>query len=329
MSAEAITKTPEPRRLAELQGNISSPGSPNSSEIEEAPSPSTNIAGGQMCSIIEESDIEDMSSSSISLENTLEQPVVVYSKTLSESMGLENTEGKCVKGYSKKPSSLSSESMELENTQETCVKDYSHKTTSLSLHDVQLYSPPTSPRSSKNDCTCEIQSISICDPLDNPTAKTQLENTSLRSNENLRKMNGRQHALELDSQEPFIQQVRTAPRRSSPVHSAVPCTSLNMVTSITPRRSHMNFKNFNCNLNQPTNTSTPRERQDALVVNCPEVSQKGKVKRATTMEDSSLFQQSSSDSTRTVRLSRSCRPKSLKEPKLNRKMRNESSTKPK
>lgn len=259
-----------------------------------------------MCSIIEECDIEDiMSSSSISSENTLEQPVEVYSKTLSESIGLENTKGKCVIGYSK-------------------------ETTSVPFHDVQLYSPPTSPRPNNNDWTCEIQSFSINAPHDKPPALAALENKSPQRTENLKKlMNCGQCSLELDSQEPIIYEVRAAPRRNSPVDSAVPCTSLNMVTNITPRRSHMNFINFNCNLNQSTNASTPRERQEALAVNFPEVSAKGKVTRTTTIEDSSLLQRSSSDSTRTSRLSRSCRPKSLKEPSINRKMRNENSSKPK
>lgn len=199
-----------------------------------------------------------------------------------------------------------SESTELENVQR---QSHSRKGSVFPIHTIQLYSPAKSPRSSKNDSPYEIQLSSRGGLRNCPSEKGALEHTSPLIH---RLTNCGQYSLESDNQEPIIHPVRTAPLMTSAVHLAVPCTSIHMDanhTNLTPRKSLVNFKKFNHNLMQPNNTSTPREAQ-----------------RGTTTMDY-VSQQSSSDFTTSGRPTRSCRPKSLKEASIKKKLRNENSVK--
>ncbi|KAH8354898.1 hypothetical protein KR093_000747, partial [Drosophila rubida] len=129
--------------------------------------------------------------------------------------------------------------------------------------------------------------------------------------------NNLEHSIEL---------VRHAPYNKSPIQLTVAHTSVH-VDNLTPRRSQLSFSTFNPNVCQNGGCSTPVLEQHTPSGRVGAIAKlkPKKTKSTTYFQDSG--EPSNSEVTISGRPSRSCRPKSLKEPSIRVKIRNETSAK--
>ncbi|XP_030556166.1 shugoshin-like isoform X1 [Drosophila novamexicana] len=284
-----VRKTPEPRHLVELQGNMDSPdcqeAGPSPDQLLVSPTPVAD-----MYSIIEESDSED--------------------NTLSSSLKLHE------------PQKLraSSSSMELSPLP---LRDLTNKTDSV-IPNLKITKSHCVAASTQDETENTMKDPSIehgkCDFQQSYLAASQRITAAHCRSSRVHKIDTKS-----DSLEPSIEHVRLAAQTSSSMHVIIQCPSPNAGPALTPRRSQLNFSNFNGIANRPGDSSTPRREQETLTTNWKSASKTEKPKR--TNSANSLADQSRTDCSMSSRPSRSCRPKSLKEPKLNSKMRNETLTK--
>ncbi|EDW61100.1 shugoshin [Drosophila virilis] len=284
-------KTPEPRHLVELQGNMDSPefleaGTSVAASPDKLVVSPTPVA--DMYSIIEESDSED---------NTLS-----LSPKLHETQKLR----------------ASSSSMEISPLP---LRDLTNKTDSL-IPSLKITKAHCVAPSTQDETENTMKDPSIehakCD-----FQQSYLTDSQRITSAHCRSSRVHKNDTKSDSLEPSIEHVRLAAQTSSSMHVIIQCPSPNAGPALTPRRSQLNFSNFNGISNRPGDSSTPRREQETT--NWIPASAKAKPKR--TNSTNSRADQSSTDCSLSGRPSRSCRPKSLKEPKLNSKMRNEALTK--
>ncbi|EDW61101.1 shugoshin [Drosophila virilis] len=286
------SKTPEPRHLVELQGNMDSPDfqEAGSSPDQFLVSPTPPTAVADMFSIIEESDSED---------NTLS-----LSPKLHETQKLR----------------ASSSSMEISPLP---LRDLTNKTDSL-IPSLKITKAHCVAPSTQDETENTMKDPSIehakCD-----FQQSYLTDSQRITSAHCRSSRVHKNDTKSDSLEPSIEHVRLAAQTSSSMHVIIQCPSPNAGPALTPRRSQLNFSNFNGISNRPGDSSTPRREQETFTTNWKPVSAKAKPKR--TNSANSRADQSSTDCSMLGRPSRSCRPKSLKEPKLNSKMRNETQSK--
>ncbi|KAH8405489.1 hypothetical protein KR215_000800, partial [Drosophila sulfurigaster] len=246
------TKTPEPRRVAEIRSPITPIEDRPEAEEEEQHVSSPPVIEAGLISIIEESENEDITLSSTS--ETDESEHIVVNDTLEESAlplrDVTNT-------TTRKP--LTSPSSSTKNVEST-----KHKSGAIP----------------KNK-------ITICDNL-----------------------------------ETSIELVRHEAYQRSPTHLTVSSVHID---SQTPRRSQLSFSTFKPDVYTNGGCSTPLlEQQKACGSVAP--APKSKPKKTQNTQNSGELQ-SSCELTLSGRPTRSCRPKSLKEPNLMSKMRNENASK--
>ncbi|XP_064542887.1 shugoshin [Drosophila montana] len=286
-------KTPEPRHLVELQANMDSPDFQEAVPTAAA-SPDQLLVSptpvADMYSIIEESDSED--------------------NTLSSSLKLHETQ----------KLRASSSSMEMSPLP---LRDVTNKTEGL-IPNLKITKAHCIQSSTQDETENTMKDLSI------EHAKCDFQQSSLPASQKITKAHCRSSRVhkndtKSDSQEPSIEHVRLAAQTNSSMHVIIQCGSPNAGPALTPRRSQLNFSSFNGIADRPCDSSTPRRGQETLTTNWKPTSAKAKVKR--TKSANSRAEPSSTDGSMSSRPSRSCRPKSLKEPNLNSKMRNESQSK--
>ncbi|XP_060659807.1 shugoshin [Drosophila nasuta] len=246
------TKTPEPRRVAEILSPITPIEDRPEVEEEEQPDLAPPVIEAGLISIIEENEYEDTTLSSTS--ETDESEHIVVNDTLEES--------------------------------------------SLPLRDV------TNTTARK--------------PLGSPSSSNQNVESTKHTSGAVPK-----NKLPIcDNSETSIDLVRLEGYQSSPTHLTVRSV---YIDSQTPRRSQLSFSTFKPNVSKNGGCSTPvLEQQKACGSVAPAPKSKPKKKPS---EQNSGELQSSCELTVSGRPSRSCRPKSLKEPNLMSKMRNEKASK--
>lgn len=285
-----IPITPEPRRLNQLEQYLTSPSSPEAeNEPEEDQTLMTNGFG---FSIIEESEDEDSTSSTIqSVESEQEHSAIITEQQPPSPMPLRdltNTTSRIISSPK--------------------IKKWSGKSTSAI----------------QNDTESDIQETAIGNvrrgAQKGSPARQKLSQSSPKKRTIRRKAVIVDNEIDCENLESSIQQVRHAIRQSSPLQLTFSGNSVNAGPDYSPRCSQLNFDRFNGIICRPGNCSTPRQEQDTL----PSGWKRSKCTVNNAPESEGY---SSNESTLTCRPSRSCRPKSLKEPNLVKKLRNESTTK--
>jgi len=290
-----IPITPEPRRLNQLQAYSTSPSSP---ETENAPEEDQTLRSPAMSScyiysITEETESEETTSSS-TIESVEPEPEETLATSIPET-------------------SSSSTQMPLRDLTNTTARATSTPKITKSRRKVRF------------DDEIDSQEATIRrGPQQSSPTRRELSRNSPKKRTVHKKGAKYDKSIECENLEPSIQQVRHAPKQSSPIHQALPSNSLNAGPDYSPRPSQLNFEHFNGIVYRPGNCSTPRQERDTIATN-----RKAGWKRTKSTVNSSRESEehTSSESTLTGRPSRSCRPKSLKEPSARGKLRNESAVK--
>ncbi|KAM8713066.1 hypothetical protein ACLKA7_013391 [Drosophila subpalustris] len=302
-------KTPEPRHLHELQGYTSSPSSPEAEGAEEDKTlRSPAMTSGFIYSIMEESEELDVS------EEHEESEELEVSEEHEES----------------EVTTLSSTIEHVEAQQERIITVDTKKASPLPFRDVTNKSarPNSSPKITKargksaffsqTDAENDIQETLIEHVRRGPKQSSPARQEMSPKKRALRnKLVVPENESDCENLEPTIEHVRHATRQSSPIQ---PFPSSSVGCYFSPRRSQLNFERFN-GICRPGNCSTPRQEPNTL----PTKRKAGGKRTKSTVNSTrdSEEQSSSNESTLNGRPSRSCRPKSLKEPSSRTKLRNE------